>query len=385
MFKNKQSEKQEILDLKKYIKQSLYQFNEYQTKELHDEFTSVKEKMVNQKFKGIVIYSSAVMWQPEQRPHHFLRELTKRGYLCFFCEENLNDNYIVKEMYPNLYLVNGEVNLIPLLKNKEVIFLITYFLQYLFSKQFKNPVLWFDLLDRLDFMSLYNSYSKKIYKKLIKKANLITYSSQNLKFYLGKRDDAILLPNAANIEDFKIEKTKIPEDVKEIINNSKPIIGYYGAIENWIDFDLINIIDKTNKYNIIMIGSLNKSIDLKLYNFQNVYFLGEKPFKELKYYTEVFDIGFVPFIVNDLTNSVSPVKFYEYIASGLPVASTAIYEMTKINSEVLGLINKKNAIEEIERLLKLDPKVINVLTKKIVEENTWEKRLNIIEGVLNNG
>ena len=41
-----------------------------------------------------------------------------------------------------------------------------------------------------------------------------------------------------------------------------------------------------------------------------------------------FDVGLIPFSVNDLTASVDPVKYYEYRGLGLPVVSTCFGEMS---------------------------------------------------------
>lgn len=58
----------------------------------------------------------------------------------------------------------------------------------------------------------------------------------------------------------------------------KPIIGYYGAIASWFDYDLIKDISKTNKYNIVLIGQIyDETYKLNNMNeLSNVYYLGKK-------------------------------------------------------------------------------------------------------------
>jgi glycosyltransferase involved in cell wall biosynthesis len=53
----------------------------------------------------------------------------------------------------------------------------------------------------------------------------------------------------------------------------------------------------------------------------NVHFLGLKPQIDLPAYVQRFDVGLIPFKVTDTTHAVSPLKAYEYLASGVPVAA----------------------------------------------------------------
>lgn len=367
----------EIENLKDHISYKNNKFQETINSKLCKELKIINDKLNKSNYKGIIVYPEAIMWEPVQRIHHFLRKLGGSGYICFFCEYNDKETYIVKEMYPNVYLINKEENLLPLLKNREVIFYITYFLQYNYAKMIDNRIIWLDIVDRLDFFSSYNSYSKKVWKEIIKKADIITYTARNFKRYLKKRPDSILLPNAANEEDFIISKKIIPEDMEEIVAIKKPIIGYFGAIEEWFDIEIIKKISETNKYEIVLIGCNNCS---QLGQIEHVHLLGPKPFKELKNYACHFSVAIIPFVVNDLTNDVSPVKFFEYMALGLPVISSKMYEMTFYDSKVLKLIDSPDDVEKvINELLLLNKKELKQETKRILEENTWGKRIASIE------
>ncbi|MDD2409544.1 MAG: glycosyltransferase [Bacilli bacterium] len=379
IFNNK--ENKEIKDLKMYIKNKNMIENRYINSQLMPEFNFIAKEMKNFKFKGIIVYPEAIMWEPIQRPQQLLKEFAKKGYLCFFCEPNPKDDYIIKEVEKNLYLVNGQEKLLPLIKDKEIIFYISYFLQYIYSIFINNKIIWLDVLDRLDFFDRYNKFSKKIWKKLIKNADIITYTATNLKSYIKDRNDAILISNAANVDDFIVRDKYIPNDIKPVLKLNKIIIGYFGAIENWFDISLIEKINNYDKYSVVLIGNVNQEfIDKK--NMTNVYFLGAKDYKELKNYTKYFDIGIIPFIVNDLTNNVSPVKFFEYIAAGLPVISTPIYEMKKYNTPILKLIDIKdydNINNIIDEMLIMDKKSIKLECQKISFINTWTMRANFIE------
>lgn len=367
-----------IKEIKAHIEASKKLWNTWYTKPLDNNLNFLEEKINNKEYKGVVIYAEAVLWEPVQRPHHFLRELGKKGYLCFFLVHEDTQEVKIEEKYPNVYLVNGQEKVLPLLKDKEVTFLITYFMQYVYSSQYSNKKIWLDVLDRLDFFSHYNRYTKKIWKKLMKDADVVTYSADNLKSFISKKKEAILLPNAANIDDFKITKEVIPNDLKDILKSKKKIIGYYGAIENWFDFSIIEKLSQLEEYEIVLIGrySIKKE-------YPRVHYLGQKDYKDLKNYAMHFDVALIPFIVNDVTNNVSPVKFFEYLALNLPVLSTPIHEMKAYEGTTVKLITSLDHIEtQLKELVELEKDVIKKESEAILLENTWKKRVEKVEKLI---
>jgi len=369
----------EVRDLKKHIKSLNKMFEGELKNGLSEELEAIDKDIIENKYKGIIIYPEAVRWEPVQRPQHLLKKFAENNYLCFFIEHNPNENKILKEVFPNLFIVNRAEKLLPLLKKHKVIFYITYFLQYEYAKQFENKTIWLDIVDRLDFFALYNSYSKKIWKKIISKADILSYSAAELKKYIKSREDAILLPNAVNPEDFIVEIDKVPSKLNKI-DHTRPTIGYFGVIEEWFDWSIIKKIDDINLYNIVLIGPINSNINIDELNLKNTYMMGRIEYKELKKYAKVFNIAIIPFIVNDLTNSVSPIKFFEYLATNKPIITTNISEMKKYNSNIVKIIDETTDIENvIEELLKIDEKNIREEAMRLLQGNTWQNRYQIIE------
>ena len=59
-----------------------------------------------------------------------------------------------------------------------------------------------------------------------------------------------------------------------------------------------------------------------LHGMKNVPFLGLKPNEQLPQYLAHFDACLNLFAKSDLSKDVSPLKFYEYLATGRPIVST---------------------------------------------------------------
>ena len=70
-----------------------------------------------------------------------------------------------------------------------------------------------------------------------------------------------------------------------------------------------------------------------LQGLPNVHLLGRKPYESLHTYCKGFDLGLIPFVKNELTMNVNPIKLREYLSAGLPVVSTDIPEVARYVSQ----------------------------------------------------
>jgi glycosyltransferase involved in cell wall biosynthesis len=79
---------------------------------------------------------------------------------------------------------------------------------------------------------------------------------------------------------------------------------------------------------IVLIGNADVNTS-RLTAEPNIHLLGPKPFAELPRYVAFFDVGIIPFLVNELTSAVNPIKLREMLAAGCPVVSTALPEVER--------------------------------------------------------
>ena len=62
----------------------------------------------------------------------------------------------------------------------------------------------------------------------------------------------------------------------------------------------------------------------ELRTLPNVHLLGQRPYASLPAYLKGFQVGLLPLGFNDYTQAMFPMKFFEYLAAGLPVVASAI-------------------------------------------------------------
>lgn len=341
---------------------------------ISQEAINIVKLIQEHQYTGIVVYPNAVHWNPVQRPQQIMMDLAKRGFLCFFCDSSQSVD--IHKEHEKMYIISNQSHLLQALQTFHVLVMNTWLMQNAWIEHLPHKTIWYDVLDRVDFFSFYDKGMLAAHYQNLYEADIVTYSAQALSEYISKREDALYLPNAVKIEDFDMTNHELvmPEDLLTIIDGSSKIIGYYGAIEEWFDTELVSKLANHKNVKIVLIGHCGLS-ELELP--ENVYLLGAKPYSELSRYTSYFDAMIIPFLVNDLTNAVSPVKFFEYCAIGKPIISTPIAEVLQYEGPGITLVNTSEFSALDPSFWELNSKGIRHL-RNIANENQWKNRTSTI-------
>ncbi|MBO3373833.1 glycosyltransferase [Clostridium perfringens] len=376
-------------------------------------YEKIKSILELEDFDEIIVFHASFGWNIEmkQRPQHLAEALSKKKVLYIYRSDVKNDNiYSIKKIKDNLYVLNLDMYSLNVAffeaiksinKPKFVHVYATCLNSVDYEKiktyMYKGFKVIYDFVDELSSeISGYNITSKMIedHEKLLRdKENVLVVSTaKKLKDiankFRGENENNILAPNAVNLEDFKNHGNEIGEKIQPIVNKRKPIIGYYGALAKWFDYKLIEQLAKEREdYEIVLIGmdydgSYDQS-NLKYYS--NISYLGMIDYKDLINYSRYFDVCIVPFIKNDITDSTSPLKIFEYMALEKPIVTTDINECKNYES---CLISKDydEFIRNIDKALKLEvdnKEYFNILRRE-AEENTWDNRAELIKEAIKN-
>lgn len=271
---------------------------------------------------------------------------------------------------------------------------------------FKNSVLWTYLhtschllgqlnevmrvYDCVDEHSAYDGFNPELVKamerQLLLGCDLVFCTARGL--YEDKKPYCpriFLSPNAADIKHFRSADEAHTPVADELKNLPHPILGFVGAIKEWIDLDLIHHVASQMKHgSVVMVGPVGANIDISpLQEQNNIHFLGHRDRQLLPRYLKGFDVCLNPFRDNELTATVSPLKFYEYLASGRPIASVPMPEIMEFEDLVEFGSGSEGFTLAINRAL-MDSPEKKALRLQKARENSWESRaqfmIETIEG-----
>ncbi|WMW24380.1 glycosyltransferase [Methanolobus sediminis] len=266
------------------------------------------------------------------------------------------------------------------LKKRKFICSVLFYCEPRFSSligKLNEKMVAFDYIDDKLAFSNVPKWMNSYLNRLIDQSDVVFASSTRLyrSVFEYKNSDVFLITNGVDVDHFQktFEELPVPEDIKKI---RKPIIGYIGAIADWVDFDIIAKISKEHpNMSILMVGpqlpNVKSDIDY-LKKLPNVYFLGKKPYELLPNYLRHFDICIIPFKVNNLTLSSNPIKFYEYLSAGKKVISVDLPEIKAFENYAY---IAKNSSEFIKLIPLIMDKENNIETSlQTMEECTWERK-----------
>lgn len=198
-----------------------------------------------------------------------------------------------------------------------------------------------------------------------------------------------LIPNAADIGHFALADSPATPVPPEVAGLPGPVLGFIGVLHHWIDLDLFAYLArKRPHWSLVLIGPLGPGIDAGvLEGLPNVHLLGRKTKEELPGYLKAFDVCLNVFKKNELTDRVSPLKLYEYLASGRPVVSVAMPGVLDFSNIIEIAGDYEGFLQGVERALKNESPEKKRARLEVAAQNSWQGRveamMNIISDQMN--
>jgi glycosyltransferase involved in cell wall biosynthesis len=219
--------------------------------------------------------------------------------------------------------------------------------------------------------------------ELFRAADLVFTGGRSL--YESKKNhhhSVHLFPSSIDTEHFAKARqhTTDPQDQASI---SRRRIGYCGVIDERMNLELLGAVaDLRPDWQFVMLGPIVKITDADLPTRENIHYLGAKKYGELPGYFSGWDVGMLPFALNDSTRFISPTKTPEYLAAGLPVVSTPITDVVRPYGE-MGLVEivetPEAFVSATERLLARDRSQEDSRLSKVdgfLSQSSWDQTFN---------
>lgn len=351
-------------------------------------------------YDRIILWRSSFGYNVElfQRPQHIANNLAKQSCLVLYEVTTMTDNVSTfREESKNLILVNFNNIRLNKIVSEELEKIDCPKFVDLYSTDWKLSVNdikkymskgYIFIYEYIDHISAELAGTYTIPQNIIDKYNfamgntnvVVVVTAEKLKDDVISKRGKINLISSSNGVDYDffqhLESFEFEENFINIINESKPILCYYGAMAKWFDYSILKELSDSDKYIILLFGiKYDTSYDENhVDSLKNVYFLGPRNYKVLKYYANAADVLMIPFLINDITKATSPVKLFEYMAMHKPIVTTAMPECKKYKSVIIAN-SKEDFLDKVAFALdKKNDKDYICLLDDEARANDWSQK-----------
>ena len=253
---------------------------------------------------------------------------------------------------------------------------------------FPRATVLYDCVDEYSALPQFASQAQKIRKleeQLLRRADAVTTSSATLfeaKSRLNSRTH--LVENVADFDHFVRTPEARPDALFEAL--PRPRIGFVGAISTHkIDGELVAACAAMKKdWSFVFVGGEIEGRELleTCAPLGNVHFAGHVAYEMLPNTMACFDLLWIPYGLNDYTRYVFPIKFFEYLASGKPVATTPIPALQKYAHLVEVADGAEKMVKALESALASETSEKRSRRVAVAQGSTWNHRIDRILEVL---
>ncbi|MDB5286885.1 MAG: hypothetical protein JWR05_1834 [Mucilaginibacter sp.] len=213
-------------------------------------------------------------------------------------------------------------------------------------------------------------HGERMEKAFLAIADAVIVTSKGLydsKNHYAKR--CFIVKNAVKAELFK-------QGLNKDINTDKQVVGFVGTIDDRMNYDVVTyLIESLPNAEFVFVGrTLNKERAKLLKSYPNVTFVGPKKPEELPLHLKTFSVAIIPYVNDELTSGIYPMKINEYLAGGLPVISTRFGDMTDFEAIIKIADNKEAFLENVITEISSNSPEKQQARIKVAEGNTWVKR-----------
>jgi len=227
-------------------------------------------------------------------------------------------------------------------------------------------------------------------KQSVKDFDIVTASSSELCHKLSSYGkDIHFIPNAGEFKLFHsalINDFEKPNEMKKLQGKTVIFIGNLNNLRT--DFHLlVSCVTKYHDVTFIIVGPYDK-VDYKKFRldqYKNLLFTEEKDFYELPHYLKYSDVAIIPFLKNQLTKCIYPLKVNEYLGAGIPVVSTNFSSDVESFKDLIYLADTEDDFVKLLGVALAEPKNQKLAERvQFAKENTWESRIEMIWKLVEN-
>lgn len=181
------------------------------------------------------------------------------------------------------------------------------------------------------------------------------------------------LPNA-------VDGSLVPGKSQHSDSKDRPVIGYVGSLGSWVEVEVfVKLAKDFPSCTIEVLGDgarFQELVTAKEHGkLENLVLRGHVSHDDIGVHLSRFDMALIPFFRNTITDSVSPIKLFEYWRFGIPVIARLTHELEGFVDSLLLYETYEQCNAHVQHLLDHpdEARRLGEVGKKLVETTyNWE-------------
>lgn len=222
-------------------------------------------------------------------------------------------------------------------------------------------------------------------EQLARKADAVIVCSKRLyEMKKGMARRLHLIENGVHAEHYAqvLEQGPVPDLAREW---SKPVFGYTGTVHpERVDMGLIEAVaKKLERGSIVFIGPNHLPVAdrARLVATGRVHFVDAVPYAELPKYMRAIDVCIVPHRMTAFTESLNPIKLWEYLAVGKPIVATDVAGFRDYK-ELVQIARTPEEFLSAMWLAEREGLERSNARREVAREHSWSRRVDQIVAVI---
>ncbi|MEM7030895.1 MAG: glycosyltransferase [Chloroflexota bacterium] len=229
--------------------------------------------------------------------------------------------------------------------------------------------------------------TEAVERTLLKQVDIVIVVSQNLSDSKSVHNqNTYLVPNGVNYDAYTaaLKEASPPEIFSSI---PSPRLGYSGLVGDRLNFSLLKQIALDHpEWSLVFLGEARMPQQAPIWEemleFANVHYLGRVDVSEVPHYLNGFDVGLMPYAQTREADNISPLKLYDYLAAGLPVASLSIPAAQSFANHIELAEKPEDFAPAIQRALETMTPTAFDRRRAVAQQHTWDARVEQLSDII---
>ena len=227
-------------------------------------------------------------------------------------------------------------------------------------------------------------YVEGLVDGLVRRADLLVVTAKTLEERYGRHARAVeQVANGFDGDLYSPERALDPP--AEMAGVRRPVLGFIGTLFNFLDFELMEEVARTHHdKSVVLVGPVEANAGgavERLKAIPNVIHMGRQPQSSMPAWVSSFDVCLNPFKRSRVSDSVNPLKVYEYLAAGKPVVSTPMEALRREDAgrHVAFADGAAEFSREVERCLEPQVQAATAERREAALPYSWERLFERLE------